>query len=129
MDGLPNVLGVILLAQSPNGADVDTLAAKGACCLSQFIPEGRPDVGIEPAFLRRKRTDLLNLLTDRHAPPAQDAFARIPSDGRSRIINPRLRFLSLETNFANPHFFSQPLKLTLQVPCASQAFLRMGGKE
>jgi hypothetical protein len=72
---------------------------------------------------------LLDLLADGHAPPAEDAFVRVPPHGRVGFVDSRFRLLSLKAHFADPQFLGQLLQLAFAVLHTDQAILRMRGKQ
>ena len=124
----PHRCKAVCLLQGSGGADHSTLAAHGAGCGVKRQPHGRAYHRIKSAVLGLDRSHLLNLGTHSDTPPAENAFAGIPCDGRGNIHH-GLGHGSLKPALADSQLIAQLLKLTVSIPAAVETILWMIGQQ
>ena len=129
VQGLPDVLDLVLLGDRAHRANRRALPALHAGHGVQVVIEGRADDRFEAAVLREQRAHVLPFAADRHAAAALDALAVVAHQGRRGGVDPLAGLFAGEGDFADAQFGGQGLQLAVVVAVAGLALAVVLGEQ
>jgi hypothetical protein len=120
-----------LFVESPHGADLNTLTAKGTITILYGGPHGRLNGGGDPPLLKIDGVIVRLLLADPNTTAAENALVHIPDVKGVGVLQAMgtIRVFGLgKTGLLNAQLISRILKLTLAVAGAGEAIQGMPDK-
>ena len=129
VEGAPDVVLVVDLGESADGAGLDALAAEDALGVGELLEAGGSDDGVESAADAGEDADGLDVVAGVFAAAAHDALVEVAADGGAAFVQFVRGLFALVLEVMDAEFLSDLLEFAVQVLRAGEAILRVVRKE
>ena len=129
VEGAPDVVLVVDLGKSADGAGLDALAAEDALGVGELLEAGGSDDGVESAADAGEDADGLDVVAGVFAATAHDAFVKVAADGGAALVELVRGLLAAVLQVVDAELFGDLLEFAVQALRAGEAIFRVVRKE